>query len=243
LDEEGNFTSPDANSDVDPETGVSPCREYNSSIYSLDAGMILSVDGAVPTDKPTADPKGDGTPCSGGKCSDGMCRNVAGICGSGLSFCNPQSVWTSECEEGISKVPTPTPITVTPTVSNQPTLSSAPSAQPSIHIVSVCNNDGSYGETKSNSKEDDAGVKEQGVTFTYSLLNESGESFEDAVAQFEEELTSRLACIYFEDSCLKCSANRQLFQSRRLVVEGSDVVGFSSKPTDEQNLLECEYST
>jgi hypothetical protein len=241
MDEEGEPASPDANSDVDPETGLTPCETFSDPVYSLDAGMILSGDESIPTNKPTNDPKGDGTPCSGGKCSeDGMCRNVAGVCGSGLSFCNPQSVWTPDCADQKSTSPSLSPMTVTPTISGQPTSSPAPSHEPSVYTVSVCNKDGTYGMISLNSQGN--GVKEQGVSFTYSLLNESGKTFEEAVSQFERELNMRLACIYFDDSCLDCGSRmiRGLSHSRKLVVEGSDVVGLSSEPADEVYLAERE---
>lgn len=242
VDEEGKLVTTDASSDVDPDTGLSPCKPYANSIYSLNAGMILSSDGTIPTGNPINDGKGDGTPCSGGKCQEeGMCRNVAGVCGSGLSFCNPQSVWTPDCAEETIKNPTLSPISVTPTISTQPSASSAPSQNPSVYKVSVCNKDGSYGETKLHTNADGEGIREHGVSFTYSLLNESNQSFEDAVAQFEQELNSRLACIYFDDPCLDCSGQRRLTRSRRLVVEGSDVVGLSSEPKDEQDLGQGEY--
>jgi len=50
--------------------------------------------------KPTFDPKGNGTPCSGAPCDiSGMCRNKSGLCGSGIGFCNPNSVWEVKCPE------------------------------------------------------------------------------------------------------------------------------------------------
>jgi hypothetical protein len=241
--EDGELISEDADSDVDPETGLVPCRSFSESTYSLHAGMVLSSgDGSssasTPSSKPTNDPRGDGTTCSGDKCpEEGHCRNVAGICGSGLSFCNFESVWTPDCVEEGGTSPTETPVTVMPTISIQPTLSRAPSQKPSVYTVSVCNKDGTYGATTLNTQKTGQEVKEHQVTFTYSLLNESGESFEDAAAQFEEELSLRLACQYFaEDPCLKCE--RRLRRSRRTAVEGNSVVGISSKPTDEQNLAE-----
>ena len=226
-------------SDVDPNTGLSLCQTFSDSVYSLDAGLFLSGD-ITPTNEPTTDPKGDGTVCSGVKCpEEGMCRNVAGVCGTGLSFCNPESVWIPGCAEEESKSPTLAPVTVTPTISVQPTTSRVPSLVPTVFTKSVCNNDGTYGETTSNS---DKGLREQGVSFTYSLLNESGESFDVALMQFEKDLNLRLACVYFESSCLNCSTHlRQgLTRSRRLMVEGSDLVGISFKPNDEQNLAEGE---
>ena len=246
VDKEGEFISSDADSDVDPETGLSTCREYSDSVYSLDAGMILLKDADTPTAKPITNPNGDGTPCSGGRCpEEGMCRNVAGVCGSGLSFCNPQSVWTPDCGGDNSKSPTISPATIVPTTSFRPSFSSAPSDSPSVATMSVCNKNGSYGKTTSNTQGDDNGVREQGVLFTYSLLNEGDQSFEDAVAQFEEELNLRLACIYFDDPCLECSTVRKT-KNRRLAVEGSDVVGMSSAPPDSQNPTEgerCSFTT
>ena len=222
--------------DVDPRSGRSACKEYKVSDYSLDAGFILLSDADIPTAKPIANSKGDGTPCSGGKClEEGMCRNVAGVCGSGLSFCNPQSVWTPECaEETNRKNPTSSP-----TVSFRPSFSSAPSHLPSVNIESICNKNGSYGQTTVNNQGDENGVKEQVVLFTYSLLNEGNLSFEDAAAQFEVELNSRLACVYFNDACLDCNTERKT-RSRKLAVDGSDVIGLSSTPLDRQNPTEGE---
>lgn len=250
VDDEGKLNSTDANSDVDPQTGLSPCREFIDSVFSLDAGMVVADDAVltnqptvaskgdnIPTSKPTNDPEGDGTPCSGSKCQEGMCRNVAGVCGSGLSFCNPQSVWTPDCPDEVVESPTLSPITVEPTDSIHPTVSRGPSQSPSVYAVSICNNDGTYGETTLNSEDGGQSVKEHGLSFTYSLLNESDESFEEAVARFEEELSLTLACTYFDDPCLDCSTRRK---RRRLVVEGSSLVGLSSKPADEQNLSEGE---
>ncbi|KAL7485625.1 hypothetical protein ACHAW6_011217 [Cyclotella cf. meneghiniana] len=233
--DEGDLISSDADSDVDPNTGLSPCQTFSDSFFSLDAGMFLSDDGG-PSSKPTNNPKGDGTPCSGSECDEeGMCRNVAGVCGSGLSFCNPQSVWTPSCVTEKINIPTLFPVTVVPTISSPPTISHAPFRNQSPNTASVCNADGTYGETT-----DGDGVMASDVTFQYSLLNESGESFEDAVALFERELNSRLACHYFEDSCLNCGSRLRGRSSRgrRTVVEGSSVVGISSEPNDQQNPAE-----
>jgi hypothetical protein len=236
--DEGDLISSDADSDVDPNTGLSPCQTFSASVFSLDAGMFLPDDG-VPSSKPTNNPKGDGTTCSGSECDEeGMCRNVAGVCGSGLSFCNPQSVWTPNCVTEKINSPTLFPVTVVPTISSPPTISRAPFHNQSFNTVSVCNDDGTYGETT-----DDDGVIASDVTVQYSLLNESGEAFEDAVARFEQELNLRLACQYFEDSCLNCGSRlrRRLSPGRRTAVEGSSVVGLSSKPNDQQNPTEGKF--
>eukprot|EP00956_Cyclotella_meneghiniana_P026717 scaffold58456_cov66-Cyclotella_meneghiniana.AAC.1 len=196
VNDEGKLNSTDANSDVDPETGLSPCREFSESVFSLDAGMVVANDGfstnpptidskenGIPTNKPTNDPKGDGSQCSGAKCEEGMCRNVAGVCGSGLSFCNPSSVWTPSCPDEVVKSPTLSPITEVPTISLQPTFSHGPSQSPTVYAVSICNKDGTYGETILNSRDGNASVKEHGLSFTYSLLNESDRSFEEAYSK------------------------------------------------------------
>ena len=106
-------------------------------------------------------------------------------------------------------------------------------------IESICNKNGSYGQTTVNNQGDENGIKEQVVLFTYSLLNEGNLSFEDAAAQFEVELNLRLACIYFDDACSECSTERKT-RSRQLAVDGSDVIGLSSTPLDRQNPTEGE---
>lgn len=244
----------DANNNADPSTGATTCAAYvaGDEVYSLDAGMVLST-----TEEDNL--LGDGTPCSGGKCPiEGNCRNIAGLCGGGLSFCNPQSVWTPDCSDLKEEVPatpanpTTSPVTVAPTVSSAPSISVAPSSNPSVSLkpsldtTSVCNDDGTYGVTAS-SKED---VESTEVTFIYSLIVESG-AMTDVIAEFEEELNLRLACQYFDDPCLKCdndsSASSRLRRRltsglRSLTVEGSVVTGLNSKPLDELSRLEGECS-
>ena len=58
------------------------------------------------------------TTCSGVKCPmEGMCRNKAGLCGAGIGFCSPNSVWESSCPDKIPvNVPTAI-ISINPTTS------------------------------------------------------------------------------------------------------------------------------
>jgi hypothetical protein len=234
------------NNNADPATGSTVCQSYfpGDSENMLDVGMILNTtattieeevgDGSLMTLQPLA---GDGTPCSGMKCLvDGMCRNQAGLCGSGLSFCNPFSVWDSTCN----------------TISNSTGIYS-PSVTPSISSVpSLCNTDGSVGMTNNQS------VQAIYFAFTYAIESSNNDAssssdLNDLVSRFEIELNSRMACVYFIDNCLSCSDDdsnndaigsvrrrrMSLQQSRfMLTINNSSVAGISHLPTDEVNVME-----
>jgi len=241
MDEEGaRQVAPDAENEADPATGSTSCEEYQAgdAVYSLDAGMYLpssslekdegssSSDASnslpSPTSRPTQDPKGDGTPCSGVPCLiPGMCRNASGLCGKGIGFCNPNSVWESNCppeEEDVivfnpvDAAPTLPSSALTPTaapklpisLSNPPSTSgSAGGPSDVIAYVTVCNDDGSVGTTTTNSGEGAVQITE--ISFIYALKSENGASPDAAlVAKFEKDLNTRLSCSYFDDPCLAC---------------------------------------
>ena len=236
LDEEGKLAAPDADSKADPSTGSTTCREFKSGESELSMGAAMYMPGtAAPTPKPTSDPGGDGTPCSGAKCPvEGMCRNQAGLCGAGIAFCNPNSVWESSCpEQQVAAPSTPSPVdspavtsppsTASPTVSlapstsptntTMPTISAVPSASPTeaVSVVEkaseICNSDGSVGTTSS-TKITGQNVQEVGIRFTYALKTTNGLSPDTALlAKFEQDLHDRMSCDYFEDECLACGGN------------------------------------
>ena len=74
------------------------------------------------------------TTCSGVKCPmEGMCRNKAGLCGAGIGFCSPNSVWESSCPDKIPvNVPTAI-ISINPTTS--PATVTTPSFVASVSLV------------------------------------------------------------------------------------------------------------
>ena len=253
-DDDGTLVAPDVDSDADPETASTACGAYEAreKIYVLDAGMFFPSN-AEPTPKPTRDPLGDGTPCSGAKCPDEkMCRNKAGICGSGLTFCTPESLWRPDCptEEKVPTLPPSTNVDEMPpgVPSSEPssplTSSSKPSTMaPSVNnIPSVCNDDGSVGETSFISNGDNSeSVYGVLVNYTIDLQSESGNVTKELVAQFEQELNRRMACLYFDDPCLNCESKngasaarlrRRLPLVRKAVVDDSSVTGLSSEPDD-----------
>jgi hypothetical protein len=237
----------DVNNNADPATGSTVCQSYfpGDSENMLDVGMILNTtatkieeeagDGSLVTLQPLA---GDGTPCSGIQCQvDGMCRNQAGLCGSGISFCNPFSVWDPTC-----------------TTSSISAVINSPSITPSISLVpSVCNTDGSVGMTVFNNQS----VQAIYFAFTYAIESSnnnasSSSDFDDLVSKFEMELNTRLACVYFIDNCLSCNddkSNDAIGSVRRrrmslqqyrfmLTINNSSVAGISHSPTDEVNVME-----
>ena len=102
-------------------------------------------------DPTTTNDKGDGTPCSGSKCPlEGMCRNQAGLCGVGITFCNPNNVWDNTCPEKDANVvvtpfPSESPVvssspTTSPTSSSSPTLSGQPSLLPTLSTSPTMSN-------------------------------------------------------------------------------------------------------
>lgn len=223
-DGEGSMIAKDANNHANPNTGSTDCKEYQagSAEYSLNAGMISEGASSMPSAKPSDDPKGDGTLCSGVKCPiDGMCRNKSGLCGAGVSFCNPESVWDPTCSDVSS------------------TSDEADGT--------TCNEDGSVGLT-SDSTSDEEKVKGTVLSFTYALNGANGTSPDaNSITKFEKELNSRLACTYFDDPCLTCDNNdgrrarnlrrRVSFRARFLAsVEDSSITGMSSLPKDEPNM-------
>lgn len=237
----------DVNNNADPATGSTVCQSYfpGDSENMLDVGILLNStattieveagDESFMTLQPLA---GDGTPCSGIKCLvDGMCRNQAGLCGSGISFCNPFSVWDPTC-----------------TATANSTEIYSPSTSPSISLVpSLCNTDGTVGMTVFNNQS----VQAIYFAFTYAIEStnndaSSSSDFDNLVSKFEMELNSRLACVYFIDICLSCSDDESndaigsvrrrhmsLQQSRfMLTISNSSVAGISHLPTDELNVME-----
>ena len=179
-------TATDEENGADSTSGFTACIEYEAGeeVYSLDAGMYKGAVGNVsppsavnltdlfsPSSRPTD--IGDGTKCSGSKCAtEGMCRNKAGLCGAGIGFCNPESVWDPSCpppdddgdassgtsptqqssptaDETVTPPPSVTlaPSTsvgpsVVPTISLQPTLSTMPSSQSSLAVTNKEGNSG-----------------------------------------------------------------------------------------------------
>jgi hypothetical protein len=231
MDGEGNMIAKDANNHADPTTGSTECKEYQagSAEYSLNAGMTSEGASSMPSAKPSEDPKGDGTLCSGAKCPiDGMCRNKSGLCGAGVSFCNPESVWDPTCSE----------VSSASTVSNETD-------------GTICNEDGSVGLT-SDSTSNEGKVNGTVLSFTYALQGVGGTSPDaNLIAKFEKELNTRLACTYFDDPCLACDDNkrkrirnlrrRTFFRAKKLdSVEESSVSGISPLPKDELNPEKCE---
>ena len=222
-------------------------------MFALDAGMFRPpTDSRVddqttrPTTKPTQDPKGDGTPCSGAKCFiEGMCRSNAGLCGAGIQFCNPKSVWEPNCPEETAANPVaPGPTTyspttsswpsVVPTLSNVPSRTNSPSSFPeasnatTVPVSVFCNEAGSVGVTARETTQSTY------ISFTYALKSKNGAMPVDAslIAEFEQELQARLSCVYFDFPCLLCSGgNRKLFTE--LEIYDSSVVGISSSPKDQ----------
>jgi len=228
-------------------------------VFALDAGMFRPpTDSRVddqttrPTTKPTQDPKGDGTPCSGAKCFiEGMCRSNAGLCGAGIQFCNPKSVWEPNCPEETAANPVaPGPTTfspttsswpsVVPTLSNVPSRTNSPSSFPeasnatTVPVSVFCNEAGSVGVTARETTQSTY------ISFTYALKSKNGAMPVDAslIAEFEQELQARLSCVYFDFPCLLCSGgNRKLFTE--LEIYDSSVVGISSSPKDQPTSTVC----
>lgn len=228
VDDQGNLIAEGVNNHANPTTGSTVCKEYQggSTEYSLNAGMIIEGASSMPSPKPSEDPMGDGTPCSGAKCPiDGMCRNKSGLCGAGVSFCNPESVWDPTC----------------PDVSSLATVSDVADGP-------ICNEDGSVGLTNSSaSSSGEEAVQSTILSFTYSVKGADGVPPDaNSIAKFEEELNARLACAYFDDPCLACNNNttesisrnlrrRISSRARFLAVDDSSVSGISSLPKDEIN--------
>ena len=228
VDDQGNLIAEGVNNHANPTTGSTVCKEYQggSTEYSLNAGMIIEGASSMPSPKPSEDPMGDGTPCSGAKCPiDGMCRNRSGLCGAGVSFCNPESVWDPTC----------------PDVSSLATVSDVADGP-------ICNEDGSVGLTNSSaSSSGEEAVQSTILSFTYSVKGADGVPPDaNSIAKFEEELNARLACAYFDDPCLACNNNttesisrnlrrRISSRARFLAVDDSSVSGISSLPKDEIN--------
>ncbi len=231
VDGEGNLIAIDANNHANPTTGSTECRDYQagSAEYSINAGMTTKGASSMPSAKPSEDPNGDGTLCSGAKCPiDGMCRNKSGLCGAGVSFCNPESVWDPTCSE----------------VSSASTVSNETGG-------AICNDDGSVGLT-SNSTSNEGKSNGTVLSFSYALQGADGTSPDaNLIAKFEKELNSRLACTYFDAPCLACDKNngrriwklrrRMSFRARKLdSVEDSSMSGISPLPKDEPNPEKCE---
>jgi hypothetical protein len=231
----------DADSRVDPETNNTICQEYQGGDSELDVGMSSISEGLFPSSAPIAAQPiaGDGSPCSGAVCPiDGMCRNKAGLCGAGLSFCNPNSVWDPSCVDAVEGDGVDAPIS-TPTVSFAP---SAPGA---------CNDDGTVGMTKNDTASVNGRVRGVTLAFTYAIKSDNDALLDsESVARFENELNTRLACVYFTDRCLSCKDDinnevgsvrrrRTSHQIRFMVnANNSSVAGISALPKDEPNTLE-----
>jgi hypothetical protein len=225
VDDQGNMIAEGANNHANPTTGSTLCKEYQggSTEYSLNAGMIIGGASPMPSPKPSEDPKGDGSSCSGAKCPiDGMCRNKSGLCGAGISFCNPESVWDPTC----------------PDVSSLATVSDVADGP-------ICNEDGSVGSTNAAGSSGEETVQSTILSFTYSLTGADGVPPDaNSIAMFEKELNARLACTYFDDPCLACdnstesisrNLRRRISSRARFLasVDDSSVSGISSLPKDE----------
>jgi len=259
------------NNHAHPDHGRTECVEYtgNDDEYALDAGFVPNSEG-ITFDRPTPSPtsrgtfKGDGTACSGSKCPlAGMCRNQSGLCGVGITFCNPNNVWDSTCPE--KDVVTASPVTspMSSPSTSSPTMSSHPSFTPSLSYhptqsnepttlqftpkVSICNKDGSYGVTNDNNNNL---VQPTEVSFTYALKSSNGLSPTiDMITQVEEDLARRLACIYFPNaSCILCDEQQRTLLSmdgRRGMVEenakerdSNVMLGITSWPIDVPSPVE-----
>ncbi len=250
IDNEGKIIAPNADSNANPETDSSMCKTYKAGDeeYSLDAGMSSNVVATIPvttptadttTAKPTAKPtvmpmndlKGDGTPCSGGRCdAEGMCRNKAGLCGIGLAFCNADSVWTKDCPDGSSTVPNDTSSSLTWSLSPTPkptTISNDATTQP------FCRDDGSVGEVSGANSEVSA------IEFEYSIESESfsPSSTPTLIDLFEKELNRLVACEFLDNPCLKCDEAAKTRAVRS--TKNSTIIGLSPSPKDEITLGAC----
>jgi len=270
--------SSDLNNHAHPDHGRTECVEYTGNgddEYALDAGFVpngegITFDQSRPTPSPTSRGtfKGDGTACSGSKCPlAGMCRNQSGLCGVGITFCNPNNVWDSTCPEkdvvtpSPAKSPTSSPSTTSPTISNRPSFTPSLSYRPTqstepttLQItskVSICNEDGSYGVINDNNNV----VQPTEVSFTYALKSNNG-LFPtiDMITQIEEDLARRLACIYFPNaSCISCDEQQRTLMSlnsrreEENAKEGEDsnaMLGITSWPIDVPSPVEvCSGSS
>ena len=233
----------DADNNADPATNGTICQEYQAGYTEsmLDVGMSSVSEGSTSSSMPA----GDGAPCSGAKCPiDGMCRNKAGLCGAGISFCNSNSVWNPMCtevmgENGVNASST------TPPVSLVPSLAASDGDTPSI-----CNDDGSVGLTMNDAASNNEKVRGVNVAFAYAIKSGNGAAPDSSlVAKFENELNARLACAYFDDNCLSCedgSDNKAGRVRRRRTssrvrfmfnVNNSSVAGISALPKDEPSTV------
>lgn len=106
-------------SDVDAKTGRSDCIDLSSPLrlsVSVDVGMVQSELSSAHTNPDVTEGDGTGSEnynCRGKPCTEGegYCRSEHSYCGTGDTYCNEKSQWTSECP---SAAPTFKP-TVKPT--------------------------------------------------------------------------------------------------------------------------------
>jgi hypothetical protein len=236
----------DADSMADPATNSTICQEYQAGDSELNVGMSSISEGSTPSLAPIAQPVlGDGSPCSGAICPiDGMCRNKAGLCGAGLSFCNQNSVWDPTCADEIDGDGVNAPIST-------PTTSLVPSLEDEDDAPDICNDDGTVGMTKNDTASDNGRVQGINLAFTYAIKRDTaGSPDSNLVAKFENELHMRLSCVYFIGKCLSCKDDlynevgsvrrrRSSYQIRFMVnVNNSSVAGISALPKDEPNTVE-----
>ncbi|KAL7454010.1 hypothetical protein ACHAWC_005642 [Mediolabrus comicus] len=262
IDNEGKLVAPNADSNANPETASSVCKLYKAGeeVYSLDAGMTAvgtapttTTAASQPTSKPTKDPKGDGTLCSGAKCPvEGMCRNKAGLCGTGLGFCNFNSVWTKDCvEEDDDNEADDAPIapddvgalapttsfrpTTYPTISPAPTISAKPTSTFGGGATSFCHVDGAVGDVTDPNSEVSA------IKFIYTIESESfsPSSTETLIDLFEKELNRRVACDFADNPCLLCDSPSKETRTGRST-RNSTMIGLSPLPNDEITLYPCQ---
>jgi hypothetical protein len=98
-------------------------------------------------------------------------------------------------------------------------------------VSTLCNEDGSAGETSVTPGTDGEAAQSAGISFTYALKSENGAMPVDAdlIVKFEKKLQARLSCVYFDFPCLLCDGDK-----RRMLAKGtSSVIGISPSPKDE----------
>ena len=219
--QEGNFVAVDATNDANPETSSSVCRDYNAgeAEFQLNAGMYL-LDAGCTND-------GD-NPCSGCPCESEMqCRSSSGLCGVGIAFCNPLSLWRADCPGPEEDAEDTQYDEITTDLPDQNSTES-PAVTP-FEDSSQCNEDGTVGNTNS------SGVISQELSFLYSLKSKNGQSPDGLlISEFERQLQDRLSCVYFDYPCLMCNESDLTMakNSVRKLQSASVLTGLAQRPQD-----------
>jgi len=230
-DQDGNFVAADATNDANPENSSTVCRDYKAgeAEFQLNAGMYL-VNAGCTND-------GD-NPCSGCPCeSENQCRSSSGLCGGGIAFCNPLSLWRADCP---AVAPPQQEITADSTVSPLPDQNSTkPSVDTPSSLVTgdttQCNEDGSVGNINS------SGVVSKELSFRYAIKSKNGQSPDNLlISEFERQLQDRLSCVYFDYLCLMCSREndpitaKDSVRHRRVLQDENESVltGLAPSPQD-----------